>query len=244
MTTRTNAGGKARVLVVEDDWEIAGFVASTLQKHGYDTCIASDRDSTLRAFEATIPDLVILDVMLPGEDGFRILGRIRQRHSVPVIMLTALAEPDQRVQGLRQGADDYVSKPFNTDELVARVEAILRRSAPVEDDVECDQYLFEGWSVDARKRLVQDPSGVTVLLTSGEFDVLRVLCKNAGVIMGRDRIVHQSQNRMVEPYDRSIDTLVSRIRRKLQRNGTSDNFIKTVRGEGYIFTPAVRRIVR
>ena len=236
---QTASAPKPHVLVVEDDWEIANFVSAALNRNGYQTSLARDRASTFDQFAKTIPDLVILDVMLPGEDGFRILGRIRERYDTPVIMLTAMSEPDDRVKGLTAGADDYVPKPFHTAELLARVSAVLRRSEQTEREVPSAIYQFDGWRLDTRTRQVEDPDGVVVLLTSGEFDVLRVLCEHAGSILSRDRLVQLSQNRMVEPYDRSVDTLVSRIRRKIQRHKSASQMIKTVRNEGYIFTPHV-----
>ena len=234
--------GMANILIVEDDLEIASFVSAALNKTGFKTSLARDRATALAQFERQIPDLVILDVMLPGEDGFGILARIRQRYQTPVIMLTAMSEIEDRVKGLSKGADDYVSKPFQMVELIARVNAVLRRIdfSDQTDSPTPAIYTFDGWRVDTRNRRVQDPSGAVVMLTSGEFDVLQVFCQHAGSVLSRDRLVQISQNRMVEPYDRSVDTLVSRIRKKLQNVGNSDQMIKTVRHEGYLFTPMVK----
>ncbi len=231
------------ILVVEDDWEIGQFVAAALHKNGFRASLVRDKTGAMRQFEREIPDLVILDVMLPGEDGFRILRRVRERFDTPVIMLTARTEPEDRVKGLIGGADDYVGKPFHTAELIARVGAVLRRHRQNDEPrKETAVYRFDGWSLDMRTRQVSDPEGITVLLTGGEFDVLSVLCRHAGRVLSRDRLVQISQNRMVEPYDRSVDTLVSRIRRKLQRHSGTDQIIKTVRNEGYLFTPKVQEI--
>lgn len=228
------------ILIVEDDHEIANFVLTALQREGYRGAIARNKAETLDHFAKAIPDLVILDVMLPGDDGFRILGTLRQRFTTPVIMLTAMSEHSDKVKGLLGGADDYVTKPFHTGELLARVNVVLRRQPKMEQS-EPDQveYRFDGWSLDPRGRHLTDPQGAAVVLTSGEFDILNVLCRNHGEVLSRDRLVQLTQNRAVEPYDRSVDTLISRLRRKLKGQDAGVQVIKTIRNGGYTFTPQV-----
>ena len=230
---------KDLILVVEDDWEIANFIVSALTKAGFAVVHARDGRAAHQQFGNEIPDLVVLDVMLPGDDGFKILQTIRQRFETPVIMLTALAEMNDKVKGLLAGADDYVTKPFHTPELVARIVAILRRrSREVASKPEAAALRFDGWRVHKRNRTVHDPSGAAILLTSGEFDILWELCRNSGEVLSRDMLVQNIHNRAVEPYDRRVDTLVSRVRGKLR----NPEFIKTIRNEGYVFTPLVEEI--
>ncbi len=230
---------KDLILIVEDDWEIANFIVLALSKTGFRAVHARNKTETMDQFEVEIPGLVVLDVMLPGEDGFRILGTIRQRFDTPVIMLTALTELNNRVKGLVSGADDYMAKPFHTSELLARISAVLRRKQrPATPHQDMKTLSFDGWRVDGHSRTVHDPEGTAILLTSGEFDILWTLCTHAGEVLGRDKLVQISQNRMIEPYDRSVDTLVSRLRRKLKDPG----IIKTVRNGGYVFAPNVTEL--
>ena len=239
---QVSESSKPLILIVEDDYEIANFVLSALRREGFRCAIARNKAETLDQFARTIPDLVILDVMLPGDDGFRILGTLRQRFSTPVIMLTAMSEHSDRIKGLLGGADDYVTKPFHTGELLARVNVVLRRVPQSKGaDSELVAYHFDGWELDPRGRYLVDPKGAAVVLTSGEFDMLTALCRHHGEILSRDRLVRLTQNRAVEPYDRSVDTLISRLRRKLKGQSANAQVIKTVRNGGYVFTPQVER---
>lgn len=195
----------------------------------------------MAAFDCRLPDLVLLDIMLPGEDGLRLLSRIRARAPVPVIMLTALGELEHRVRGLRAGADDYVPKPFGASELLARIEAVLRRSAAPTAEAP-RSWCFEGWHIDGPARVLRTPDGADARLTSAEFDTLVVLCASAGVPVSRDTLVARTQNRAVEPYDRSVDTLISRLRAKVEAAGGPRDVVRTVRGRGYVFTPVPEEI--
>lgn len=229
------------ILIVEDDPEIANLVADLLDRAGYGTDRARDRHEAMAALDNRLPDLVLLDIMLPGEDGLRLLTRIRARAEVPVIMLTALGEMEHRVRGLRAGADDYLPKPFGAAELLARIEAVLRRAAkPVKDAPR--SWRFDGWHVDGRVRVLHAPDGTDTNLTSAEFDILAELCESAGVPMARDILVARVQGRAVEPYDRSIDTLVSRLRAKVEAAGGPRDIIRTVRGRGYVFTRVAEEV--
>lgn len=229
------------ILIVEDDTEIARMVGAFLNRSGLRTTHLPSGRGVSSLIEQDPPDLVLLDLLLPGEDGLSIARRIRSVHPIPIIMLTAMGEERDRINGLDLGADDYVSKPFSAQELVSRIRAVLRRSetrmngwqgTPV-------HYSFAGWALDARRRELYDPSRVRVELTSSEFDLLRTFCDHPGTVMGRDQLAKLAQGRRVEPYDRSIDTLISRLRTKIEPEGSSPSLIKTVRHSGYVFTPSV-----
>jgi two-component system OmpR family response regulator len=229
------------ILVVEDDREIRTMVMRFLQKRGYRVTVAEDGRAMDRAREAARIDLVVLDIMLPGEDGLSICRRLRATSAVPVIMLTAAGEPTARVVGLEMGADDYVAKPFDPQELLARIRAVLRRTHafPESATPAGGALSFEGWRIDPLNRLLLDPSGTRVTLTSAEFDLLLAFCQFAQRALTRDQLLDLTQGRSATPFDRSVDILVSRIRRKIERNPRDPEFIKTVRAGGYIFTPTV-----
>lgn len=229
------------ILLVEDDAEIAQLVTTALQRAGFHvTHLASGRTVT-EMIAADRPDLILLDLLLPGEDGISIARRIRMTHTIPIIMLTAMGEERDRINGLELGADDYVTKPFSARELVARIRAVLRRSLPQPADRSgtVQRYGFAGWALNARRRELYDPSGVRVEVTSAEFELLRTFCEHPGTVLGRDQLARLAQGRRVEPYDRSIDTMVSRLRTKIEPEETSPSLIKTVRHSGYVFTPQV-----
>ncbi|WP_299649104.1 response regulator [uncultured Tateyamaria sp.] len=231
------------ILIVEDDAEIADMVGKALGHAGYHVSAVMTSDEVHITFANDPPDLVLLDIMLPGDDGIDIIRQIHLSRTTPVIMLTALSEAGDKVKALRLGADDYVSKPFNSQELLARIEAVLRRAA-VSPKQARDVYLeFDGWRLDTRSRDFRAPDGSLVLLTSAEFDLLRVLCEHAGQILSRDKLVLMTQKRQVEPYDRSVDTLISRIRQKTENDPTHPAIIKTVRNGGYVFAPKVQEIM-
>jgi two-component system, OmpR family, response regulator len=229
------------ILIVEDDAEIAGLVATFLERSGFRTTHLASGKAVSNIMAEDPPDLVLLDLLLPGEDGLSIARRIRRTHPTPIIMLTAMSEERDRIQGLDLGADDYVTKPFSARELVSRVRAVLRRSEPQMNERRGKpvHYSFAGWGLDVRKRELFDPTAVRVELTSAEFELLRTFCDYPGTVMGRDQLAKLAQGRRVEPYDRSVDTLISRLRSKIEPEVTSPSMIKTVRYSGYVFTPAV-----
>src|SRR5665213_731200 len=229
------------ILMIEDDHEIASLTANFLRQNRLKVSVAHDAKTAHAVFAQTRPDIVLLDIMLPDEDGLSILRRIRSTSKVPVVMLTALGEETDRVIGLEIGADDYVTKPFSTRELLARIRAILRRG-PLQHFSNAENsevYRFEGWSLNRARRVLSNPQGVIVELTSAEFDLLSILCKHARRVMDRDQLLDMTQGRASMPFDRSIDTLISRIRRKIERDPRNPDFIKTVRLGGYLFTPVV-----
>ncbi|MCE8006858.1 response regulator transcription factor [Aestuariivita sp.] len=238
MTTR-----KQRILLVEDDAPIAELVAASLERAGFTVRIAGDVDSARTLMVRDRPNLVVLDLMLPGESGLDFAQTLTgDPLRPPIIMLTALGELSDRLAGFSAGADDYLSKPFSSEELIARIHAVLRRvssSAPVAPDM---LLMFEGWAMDLRRRTLNDPDDVEIVLTSAEFDVLATLCVSAGKVLSRDEIVMQSQGRRVEPYDRSVDTLISRLRQKIEGDAVKPTMIRTVRNGGYVFTPRVSKV--
>ena len=229
--------------MIEDDRDIAGLTAGFLRENGYRVTLAADGSSADAVFAQARPDIVLLDLMLPGEHGLNIARRIRQKKSTPIIMLTALGEEADRIVGLEMGADDYLVKPFSPRELLARIRAVLRRatSAPgVPEAIDRRIIRFAGWSLDPGRRDLTDPQGVKVTLTSAEFDLLLVFCRHARRVLTRDQLLDLTQGRSATPYDRSIDTLVSRIRRKIEQDARDPQLLKTVRLGGYMFTAEVR----
>jgi two-component system, OmpR family, response regulator len=229
------------ILMIEDDREIASLTANFLRQNGLKVSLAHSAKTAHVMFTQTRPDIVLLDIMLPDEDGLSILRRIRSASKVPVIMLTALGEETDRVIGLEIGADDYVTKPFSTRELLARIRAVLRRG-PLQSFSNAEDsgvYRFEGWSLNRARRVLSDPQGIIVELTSAEFDLLSIFCKHAQRVLDRGQLLDLTQGRTSVPFDRSIDTLISRIRRKIERDPRNPDFVKTVRLGGYLFTPAV-----
>nr|WP_218191288.1 response regulator [Enhydrobacter aerosaccus] len=229
------------ILIVEDDREIRTMVSRFLQKNGFRVSVAEDARAMDRVLEAAAIDLLVLDLMLPGEDGLSICRRLRASSSIPVIMLTASGDPVARVVGLEMGADDYVPKPFDPHELLARVKAVLRRVSafPAAKEEVRDRLQFAGWRLDPVARELKNPEDVRVTLTSAEFDLLLAFCRHPRRTLTRDQLLDLSQGRAGAPLDRSIDILVSRIRRKIESNPRDPAFIKTVRSGGYIFTPEV-----
>lgn len=227
------------VLVVEDDREIRTLIIRLLRTNGYRATPAGDGREMQRALDGARIDLVLLDVMLPGEDGLSLCRRLRDASRVPVIILSAKGEEIDRVLGLEFGADDYITKPFNPRELLARLKAVLRRAAPQEHDGEpgaAAEYRFAGWRLDCVRRRVLDPAGASVAITDAEFDLLRVLCMRPHKLLSRDQLIDLTQGRAAHPTERSVDILVARLRRKMAHEQLDPDFIRTVRSGGYIFT--------
>jgi two-component system OmpR family response regulator len=229
------------ILIVEDDREIRTMVSRFLQKHGFRVSAAGDARGMDKILEAARIDLMVLDLMLPGEDGLSICRRMRAKSKMPVIMLTASGEPVARVVGLEMGADDYIAKPFDPHELLARIKAVLRRASalPAATDIAPSVMCFAGWRLDAVARELRNPEGSRITLTSAEFDLLVAFCRHARRTLTRDQLLDLSQGRAGAALDRSIDILVSRIRRKIERDPRDPEFIKTVRSGGYVFTAEV-----
>ena len=230
-----------RIAVVEDDPEISRMMTSYMTDNGFEvTAARSGRDLDRVMSDAKI-DCVILDVGLPGEDGLSICRRIRGKSSVPIIMVTGRGTDTDRIVGLELGADDYLPKPFNPRELLARVRAVMRRSgAPEQPPAEPLQVLmFEGWRLDMARRQLSAPDGTPRSLTSGEFNILSLFCQHPRKVLSRDDLLELLHGRAAAVFDRSIDVQISRLRRKIESNLKDPSFIKTVRYGGYFFTPLV-----
>ncbi len=235
-----------RLLVVEDDADIAGMVCRMLGEHGYRMLRAPDgRDIDLTIKREQI-DLVILDLMLPGEDGVSICRRLRSRYPIPILMLTALNGEADRVIGLESGADDYLAKPFAPRELLARVRALLRRtSRSVETpDEEPSLFAFDGWQLDMIRMRLVSPAGLQVPLTTAELGLLAAFCRRSQQVLSRETLLALVHAQRSAAYDRSIDTLIVRLRRKIEDDIREPTRIKTVRQGGYIFTPVVESLSR
>lgn len=232
------------LLLVDDDREIRDLLSRFLVKHGFRVTTAREGREARRIFADARIDLVILDLMMPGEDGLSVCRDIRSKSSTPIIMLTAMNEETDRIVGLEMGADDYLPKPFNPRELLARIKAVLRRSgrAPDTDTGERGAVLrFAGWTLDVARRRLQSPAGAPVELSTGEYELLRAFAEHAQRVLNRDQLLDLARGRSSIPFDRSIDVQVSRLRRKIEADPKSPQMITTVRGGGYLFTPAVER---
>jgi two-component system OmpR family response regulator len=230
------------ILIVEDDQQTSDLIARYLREHSFTVGTVTNGRDMDRYLAQNRVDLIVLDLMLPGEDGLSLCRRFRVDSSTPIIILTAKGEDLDRILGLEMGADDYLPKPFNPRELLARINAVLRRqsSAMAGSVAGSARQKFLGWTIDFRLRELRDPEGAQVPLTSAEFDLLQAFCERAGRILTRDNLLSMTRGRPGGAFGRSIDVLVSRLRRKLDRTeGTS--VIRTVRTGGYIFTPDVEQ---
>lgn len=230
------------VLVVDDDPAIRAGVARLLSAQGLRVTTAADGREMRRVLRASRLDLILLDVMLPGESGLELLKAIEQQSGVPVVMLSALAGEADRVVGLELGAEDYVCKPFSPRELVARVRVALRRDAASTRRRGAPRVAalrFAGWSFDTRARTLTSPDGALVELTSGEFELLLAFTEHPNRLLTRDQLLDLARGRTAAPVDRAIDVQVMRLRRKIEANPAAPLLIKTVRNGGYVFTPAV-----
>ncbi len=229
------------ILLVEDDRETAALVSRFLRSHDFRAkAVANGRDMDA-ALRDNRFDLVVLDLMLPGEDGLSLCRRLRATSAMPIIMLTARSEEIDRILGLEMGADDYLAKPFNPRELLARIRAVLRRSgAPSPTEAEAVVITFAGWKLDKSVRRLFNPAGERVALTSAELDLLLAFCDRPRRVLSRDQLLDLTQGREAGPFERSIDVLVSRLRQKMESNPREPELIQTVRASGYMFSPDVQ----
>jgi two-component system OmpR family response regulator len=242
MDTRTDtAAENARILMVDDDPGIRDVVSDFLGKHGYLVDTAADAREMEQALERSPVDLIVLDVMLPGEDGLAICRRLAATGGPPIIMLSAMGEDTDRIVGLELGADDYLAKPCNPRELLARVRAVLRRAelrgSAAGIGAGCE---FAGWRLDLVRRELRSPQGVVVNLSSGEFSLLRAFVERPQRVLTRDQLLDFARGPDSDAFDRAIDVQISRLRRKLDDGGGQD-LIRTIRNEGYMFTAKVKR---
>lgn len=231
------------ILIVDDDREIRTLVGRSLEKEGFRTSAANDGGEMMKLFDKGAYDLIVLDIMLPGKDGLQLCRDLRARNvSTPIILLTAKGEDVDRIIGLEMGADDYVSKPFNSRELIARIKAVLRRSsAPkANDQMRTVRFVsFGDWRLDTVSRELFARDGSIVSLSTGEFDLLNVFVMHPQTVLSRDHLLDLAKGRSAIVFDRSIDIQVSRLRRKLGDDAKEPKIIKTVWAGGYIFTPDV-----
>jgi two-component system phosphate regulon response regulator OmpR len=224
------------VLIVEDDRLVRETVADYLASHGYEVGQAGDGAAMRKALAERVPDLVLLDVRLPGEDGLALARWLRERHEVAIIMVTAAGEVIDRVVGLEVGADDYIGKPFDLRELLARAKSVLRRSNAKPGTLS-RRIPFGACLLDLDRHQLIGRDGEEVPLTGMEFDLLRAFAENPNRVLSRDRLLTLTRNREWEPFDRSIDIRIARLRRKIEPDPERPQTIKTVRGAGYIFIP-------
>ena len=232
------------VLVVDDHRDIREPLARYLERHELRVSVAESAAAARRTLRAAAVDLVVLDIMMPGEDGLQLCRHLREATRIPVILLTAMAEDTDRIVGLEVGADDYVTKPFNPRELLARIKAVIRRARSLPPDKEplpARTYRFDRWSLDTGRRELVDEAGVVTPLSSGEFRLLVALLERPGMVLSRDQLLDLTRGRSATPFDRAVDNQVSRLRRKIERDPKHPALIATVWGGGYRFAGDVER---
>ncbi len=232
------------LLVVDDDAELRNLLSDYLGQAGYRVTAVADGRQMQRVMEAARFDLVILDIMLPGEDGLSLCRKLRAGSRIPILMLTARGDEVDRIVGLEMGADDYLSKPFNPRELLARVKSILRRAGSLPEnlaDEDVRRFRFADWTLDTQTRQLSSPAGVVVDLSGAEYKILRVLLEHPNRVLSRDQILEFTQGREANAFDRAIDVQIGRLRRKLDDDPREPRLIKTVRNEGYVLSVPVER---
>ena len=236
------------IAVVDDEADIGLLLANYLQGHGYRITQLQTGRSLLALMQSDPPVLVLLDLGLPGEDGFAIARQLREHWRCGLVIVTGRGDSVDKIVGLEVGADDYVTKPFDLRELLARIKAVLRRIAPTGETSGAaaapgaaprDKLSFAGWVLDTAARRLLDPQGTAVALTTGEFELLLAFARHPGRVLSRDFLLEQTRGRESAPFDRTIDVLVGRLRKKIEADAEDPQLVKSVRGAGYIFVPAV-----
>ena len=233
------------ILVVDDDAETRSLLRQYLQKQGYRVSVVANGRDMRATLQTARPDLIVLDLMLPGEDGLQLCRDLRGRSNIPVIMLTARGEETDRIVGLEMGADDYLAKPFSPRELLARIKSVLRRARALPENLEpvaVRSFHFAGWTLDAETRDLTSSEGVVVPLSGSEFKLLRAFLTHPNCVLTRDQLIELIIAREAGPFDRAIDVQVSRLRQRLRDDAREPRIIKTVRGEGYVFAAHVESI--
>jgi len=232
------------ILVVDDHRDIREPLAAYLRKHGMRVSQAADAAATRASLAKQAIDLIVLDVMMPGEDGLSLCRHVRETHDTPVILLTAMSDETDRIVGLEVGADDYVVKPFNPRELLARIKNVLRRanSLPRKRETAAKQYAFDRWTLDTRRRELTGEDGIAVVLSTAEFRLLLVLVERPHLVLTRDQLLDLTSGRGAQLFDRSIDNQISRLRRKVEKDPADPKLIKTVWGDGYQFAADVEEV--
>ena len=231
------------ILIVDDDRDIRTLLADYLESNSYRALCAADGLAMWKMLDEAKPDLVVLDLNLPGDDGLTLCRKLRAQSTLPVIMLTARGEPLDRILGLEMGADDYLPKPFEPRELLARIRSDLRRSNAMPSGSGADkaqQMRFSNWTLDLTARHLLNPDGLVIMLSGAEFRLLKVFLEHPNRVLNRDQLLNLTQGRDADPFDRSIDLLVSRLRQRLRDDSREPRYIKTVRSEGYVFCAEVR----
>ncbi|MDD5240305.1 MAG: response regulator [Sulfuricella sp.] len=230
------------ILLVDDDREIRSLLGEYLDANGFRTHGAADGVGMWRMLDSTRIDLIVLDLTLPGEDGLTLCRNLRARSSLPVIMLTARGEPLDRILGLEMGADDYIPKPFEPRELLARIRNVLRRTQALPPNLEppsAKRLCFAGWTLDLTARHLLSPQNMVVMLSGAEFRLLRIFLEHPNRVLNRDQLLNLIHGRDADPFDRSIDLQVSRLRQKLGEDAKAPALLKTVRNEGYVLATQV-----
>ncbi|MBO6950086.1 MAG: response regulator [Rhodospirillales bacterium] len=227
-----------KILIVEDNRELRGLICRSLKKDGYRVAEAGDGKSMQRQLDEARVDLVVLDIMLPGQDGLTLCRNLRAKSSIPVIFVSAKDDDLDKVLGLKMGADDYLTKPFTMAELSARIEAVLRRTEfggvkDANDDV--DGYRFDRWFFDVDRRELIESGDIVVPLSTSEYELLRIFVERPQRVMSRDQLLDLTRGRDATVFDRSVDTQISRLRRKIEADSRHPQIIKTVWGGGYVF---------
>ena len=232
------------ILVVDDDPDIRELISVYLSSEGYRVSTAEDGEAMRRVMAAGTPvDLVILDLVMPGESGLALTRHLRETSDVSIIILTVKSNTVDRVVGLEMGADDYIAKPFDLRELLARLRSVFRRArAASQDKSDGMKVRFAGWELDLASYQLFSPQGEEVVLTAGEFELLAAFVDHPGRALSRDELLNFTRDRDAAPFDRSIDVQVGRLRRKIEDDPAQPVLIKTVRSAGYMFTPTVKRI--
>ena len=232
----------SHILIVDDDRDIRNLLAEQLQDAGYRVSTAADGIEMRGRLSRSAADLIILDLNLPREDGLTLCRQLRAKSNTPVIMLTARGEPIDRIVGLEMGADDYLPKPFEPRELLARIRSVLRRAHALPENLEplsARKTMFNGWTFDLEQRHLVDPDGRVVMLSGAEFRLLRVLIQHANRVLSREQLLALGGVRQTESLDRAVDLQISRLRNKLRDDPRAPGLIKTVRSEGYVLSASV-----
>jgi two-component system OmpR family response regulator len=234
------------ILIVDDDREIRDLLSKFLEKQSFRVTAARDAREARKLWPLGRYHLVVLDLMMPGESGLDFARWLRGQSEVPIVMLTAMGEETDRIVGLELGADDYVAKPFNPRELLARIRAVLRRATADSSTAGAKEppakaVRFGGWMLEPARRRLVNPDGVEVPLTGGEYELLTVLVERPNRVLTRDMLMDLLRGRQAGPFDRAIDVAVSRLRRKLEDDGRNPQLIKTVRGGGYVLATTVEK---
>ena len=241
MTGDMTDAAPTRLLIVDDEASLREPLADYLTRQGFVVAQAASAAEAREALRSEAPDLVLLDIMMPGEDGLSLCRHLVESRHLPTIFLTARGEPTDRIVGLEIGADDYVVKPFEPRELVARIRSVLRRANRAAPEGEDEVLTFEGWTLDPLKRRLTDPEGAVVAISSAEFRLLMAFLEHPRQVLDRDRLLEMVQGREAHLFDRAVDNQVSRLRRKIEADSRNPQLIQTVWGGGYMLAAEVRR---